>query len=312
MERSSRIYVAGHGGLVGGALLRALATRGYLRIIVKTHGELDLTRQEEVERFFESEKPEVVYLAAARVGGIGANASFPAEFIYQNLAISLNVIHAAWKFGAQKVLNLGSSCIYPKLAPQPIREEYLLSGALEPTNEAYAIAKIAAIKLCRYYNQQYGTDFLSLMPTNLYGPGDNYDLATSHVLPALIRKFHDAKVGGGTVTLWGDGSPYREFLHVDDLADAALFLMEGVSAAEAGEMINVGTGRDQSIRELAGLVQSIVGYEGPVAWDASKPNGTPRKLLDVTRLNGLGWKAKIGLREGIEGSYEAYKEGLGS
>ena len=306
MNKNSRIYVAGHNGLVGSAIVRKLESCGYVNIVARPHSELDLVRQEEVERFFASEQPEIIILAAAKVGGIGANSMYPAQFIYQNLAIALNVIEAARKWGAKKLLNLGSSCIYPKLAPQPLKEEYLLTGALEPTNEAYAIAKIAAIKLCRYYNQEYGTNFISLMPTNLYGPGDNYELAGSHVLPALIRKFHEAKVSGNSVTLWGDGSALREFLHADDLADAAIFLMERVDASRIGEIVNVGAGQDLSIRELAALVAKIIGYEGRVVWDNSKPNGTPRKLLDISKLSALGWKRRIPLEEGIEATYQDF------
>jgi len=309
MNNTSRIYVAGHRGLVGSAIIRRLSSGGYVNIITRTHAELDLTRQVDVERFFDSDRPNVVILAAAKVGGIGANSAFPAQFIYENLAIALNVIEAARRFGIKKLVNLGSSCIYPKLAPQPLKEEYLLSGPLEPTNEAYAIAKIAAIKLCRYYNEQYGTNFISLMPTNLYGPGDNYDLSGSHVLPALIRKFHEAKISGGPVVLWGDGSPLREFLHADDLADAAVFLMENVDAADLGEIINVGTGEDLSIKILASLVARVVGYSGDVVWDSSKPNGTPRKLLDVSRLHALGWKHKIDLEQGITATYQSYISG---
>jgi len=309
MNKNSKIYIAGHRGLVGSAIARRFESAGYTNFVVRAHAELDLTRQDDVERFFEKEKPEIVVLAAAKVGGIGANSSYPAQFIYQNLSIALNIIEAARKAGVAKLLNLGSSCIYPKMAPQPLKEEYLLTGPLEPTNEAYAIAKIAAIKLCRYYNQEYGTNYISLMPTNLYGHGDNYDLANSHVLPALIRKFHEAKVAGGPVVLWGDGSPLREFLHADDLADAAVFLMEHVDAADSGEIINVGTGEDLSIKDLASLVARIVGYSGDVVWDSSKPNGTPRKLLDVSRLHALGWKHKIDLEQGITATYQSYKTG---
>jgi len=303
---NAKVYVAGHRGLVGSAIVRRLKAGGYGNIITRTHAELDLTRQEAVKDFFAREKPEYVYLAAAKVGGIGANSTYPAEFIYENLAIALNVIEAARKYGVKKLLNLGSSCIYPKYAPQPIKEEYLLTGPLEPTNEAYAIAKISAIKLCKFYNQQYGTNFISLMPTNLYGPGDNYDLENSHVLPALIRKFHEAKMKGGPVILWGDGSPMREFLHSDDLADAAVFLMENKDAADIGEFVNVGTGEDLAIKDLAELVAKIVGYTGEIIWDTSKPNGTPRKLLDVSKLIALGWKYKIKLEEGIKSAYDDF------
>ena len=306
---NAKVYVAGHRGLVGSAIVRRLKAGGYGNIITRTHKELDLTRQEEVEAFFAREKPEYVYLAAAKVGGIGANSTYPAQFIYENLAIALNVIEASCKYGVKKLLNLGSSCIYPKYAPQPIKEEYLLTGPLEPTNEAYAIAKISAIKLCKFYNQQYGTNFISLMPTNLYGPGDNYDLENSHVLPALIRKFHEAKMKGGPVILWGDGSPMREFLHSDDLADAAVFLMENKDAEDIGEFVNVGTGEDLAIKDLAELVAKIVGYTGEIIWDTSKPNGTPRKLLDVSKLIALGWKYKIKLKEGIALTYQDFKKG---
>jgi GDP-L-fucose synthase len=304
---NAKVYVAGHRGLVGSAIVRRLKAGGYGNIITRTHKELDLTRQEEVEAFFAREKPEYVYLAAAKVGGIGANSTYPAQFIYENLAIALNMIEASRRYGVKKLLNLGSSCIYPKYAPQPIKEEYLLTGPLEPTNEAYAIAKISAIKLCKFYNQQYGTNFISLMPTNLYGPGDSYDLENSHVLPALIRKFHEAKMKGGPVILWGDGSPMREFLHSDDLADAAVFLMENKDAAEIGEFVNVGTGEDLAIKDLAELVAKIVGYTGEIIWDTSKPNGTPRKLLDVSKLTALGWKYKIKLKEGIALTYQDFK-----
>ncbi len=309
MNKGDKIYVAGHRGLVGSAIVRRLATGGYANILTRGHTELDLTRQDAVDRFFENEKPDVVVLAAAKVGGIGANSTYPAQFIYQNMAIALNVIEAARKFGAKKLLNLGSSCIYPKKAPQPLKEEYLLTGPLEPTNEAYAVAKIAAIKLCRYYKEEYSTNFLSMMPTNLYGLGDNYDLSGSHVLPALIRKFHEAKTSGGPVVLWGDGSPLREFLHADDCADAAVFLLEQANAVDIGEIINVGTGEDLSIRDLAVLVARIVGYKGDVVWDKSMPNGTPRKLLDVSRLHALGWKHKIDLEQGITATYQSYQSG---
>ena len=309
MNKKSKIYIAGHRGLVGSAIVRRLESIGYMNLVVRTHAELNLTRQNDVECFFEKEKPEIVVIAAAKVGGIGANSSYPAQFIYQNLSIALNIIEAARKSGVAKLLNLGSSCIYPKMAPQPLKEEYLLTGPLELTNEAYAIAKIAAIKLCRYYNQEYGTNYISLMPTNLYGSGDNYDLSGSHVLPALIRKFHEGKILGSPVVLWGDGSPLREFLHADDLADAAVFLLEHADAADIGEIINVGTGEDLSIKDLASLVARIVGYSGNVVWDSSKPNGTPRKLLDVSRLHALGWKHKIDLEQGIIATYQSYKKG---
>jgi len=307
MNNGTKVYVAGHGGLVGSAIVRKLARRGYQDIITRSRSELDLTRQSDVEKFFASESPEEVYLAAARVGGILANSSRPAEFIYENLAISTNVIHAAYRSGVRKLLNLGSSCIYPKHAPQPIREEHLLTGPLEPTNEAYAVAKIAAVKLCHCYNRQYGTDFISLMPTNLYGPGDNFDPETSHVLPALIRKLHEAKLAGAhEAVLWGTGTPRREFLYVDDLADAAVYLMEKAGVRETGELVNVGVGADITIRELAGLVRDVVGYDGEVVFDPSMPDGTPRKLLDVSRLRSLGWRHTVTLREGIKKTYEHY------
>ncbi len=311
MEKNARIYIAGHRGLVGSALVRRLRQGGFPGLIVRTSRELDLRRQAEVEAFFQAERPEYVFLAAAKVGGILANSTYKAEFIYDNIAIAANVIHASFRSGVRKLLNLGSSCIYPRLAPQPLREDCLLSGALEPTNEPYAIAKIAAIKLCRYYNEQYGTDFLSVMPTNLYGPEDNFDLETSHVLPALIRRFHEAKAGGRSdVTLWGTGAPQREFLYVDDLAEACVFLMERHRAAEIGEFINVGTGSDITIRGLAELVRSVVGYAGAVSFDRSKPDGTPRKLLDVSRMTALGWSARTGLEEGIRRTYRYYQESV--
>jgi len=308
MNKNAKIYVAGHRGMVGSAIVRALQRQGYTNLLLRSREQLDLTRQEEVERFFEEERPQYVFLSAAKVGGIEANRSYPAEFYYRNTMIAVNVINAAYQSGVEKLLNLGSSCIYPKHAPQPLKEEYLLTGPLEETNEAYAVAKIGAIKMCRYYNQQYGTNYISLMPTNLYGPGDNYDLETSHVLPALIRKFHEAKEQGGPVVLWGDGSPLREFLYSDDLADAALYLMEHTDYPQIGEFVNVGTGEDLPIRELAELIAEIVGYDGEVQWDSSKPNGTPRKLLDVSRLHSLGWKARTPLREGIELAYRDFLE----
>ena len=298
MQKTAKIYVAGHTGMVGSAIVRRLQKEGYAHIIVRRSAELDLRNQAVTRAFFEQEKPEYVFLAAAKVGGILANSTYPAEFIYDNLSIAVNVIHAAYLSGAKKLLNLGSSCIYPRLAPQPIREDALLTGPLEETNRAYAIAKIAAIELCDSYRKQYGCDFISAMPTNLYGPNDNYDLETSHVLPALLRKFVEAREqGADTVTVWGSGQPRREFLFVDDLADACLFLMQHV--AEPGP-INVGTGQDISIRELAELIREITGCECSLAFDRSKPDGTPRKLLDVSRLAALGWQAKTGLRQGIE------------
>jgi GDP-L-fucose synthase len=301
-----KIYVAGHHGLVGSAILRRLKAGGYNNILVQRHEELDLTRQAEVEAFFEAEKPKYVFLGAAKVGGIGANSSFPAEFIYVNLAIALNVIHAAYTHKVKKLLNLGSSCIYPKLASQPLREEYLLSGPLESTNEAYALAKIAAIRLCRHYNDQYGTNFISAMPTNMYGSGDNYDLNGSHVLPAMIRKFHEAKVEGRDVVLWGDGSPLREFLYADDCADALVTLMEKHNYDELGEFINLGTGEELTIAELARKIGKVVGFTGTIQWDKSKPNGTPRKLMDSGRLFALGWRPKVSLDEGIAKAYEDF------
>lgn len=306
-----KIYVAGHNGLVGSAIVRKLKSKGYTDIITRSSKELDLTRQKDVEEFFDKERPEHVYLAAAKVGGIWANKTYPAEFIYKNLMIATNVIDASYKFGVKKLLNLGSSCIYPKFAPQPMKEEHLLTGELEPTNEAYAIAKISAIKLCKYYNEQYGTNFISVMPTNLYGPNDNFDLKTSHVLPALLRKFHEAKVNvSDSVPVWGSGKPRREFLHVDDLADAVVYLMQK-SASEIGEFVNIGTGKDVTIKELAETIKEIVGFKGTIDWDTTKPDGTPRKLLDVSKLHKLGWKHKIELKEGIEKTYRWYLENVG-
>jgi len=310
-NRLAKIYIAGHRGLVGSAIVRKLEKEGYNNLVVRSHSELDLTRQEDVEAFFEKERPEYVFLAAARVGGILANSTYKAEFIYDNIMIAANVINTSYKYGVKKLLNLGSSCIYPKHAPQPMKEEYLLSGKLEPTNEPYAIAKIAAIKLCRYYNEQYGTNFISVMPTNLYGPNDNFDLKTSHVLPALIRKFHDAKVEGkDKVVLWGTGTPRREFLYVDDLADACLDLMQDYDARDIGEFVNIGTGEDITIKELAELIASIVGFRGDIVWDRDKPDGTPQKLLDVSRINKMGWKARTGLKQGIIQTYDWYKESM--
>ena len=307
MDKDSKIYVAGHRGLVGSAIVRRLDLDGYSNIIVRTHAELDLTNQQAVNEFFDVERPDCVFLAAAKVGGIMANSTYPANFIYENLMIEANVIHAAYTCGVKKLLFLGSSCIYPKLAPQPLKEEYLLTGELECTNEAYAIAKIAGIRMCKHYNEQYGVNFMSVMPTNLYGPNDNFDLATSHVLPALIRKFHEAKVNHEPeVTIWGTGSPRREFLHVDDMADACVYLMQNFDAADVGEFVNIGVGEDISIRELAELISGVVGFEGEIRYDTSKPDGTPQKLLDVERMAGLGWKAKVGLRDGIEGVYGWY------
>ena len=348
MNYSAKIYLAGHNGLVGSAIIRTLKQAGYTAVITKTLDELDLRRQEQVEQFFEQEQPEYVFLAAAKVGGIHANNTYKAEFIYQNLLIASNVIHASHLSGVKKLLNLGSSCIYPKLAPQPIQENALLTGYLEPTNEPYAIAKIAAIKLCRYYNEQYGCDFISVMPTNLYGAQDHYDLENSHVLPAFLRKFHLAKllaakdtpailsdferhgVPAGlrknfrgdqdfleeglsnygiqkeAVTLWGSGSAYREFLHVDDLADACVFLMQRHRAKDIGESINIGSGDEIQVKFLAELIREIVQYKGDIRWDLSKPDGTPRKYLDSSRIKALGWIGGTGLREGLERTYQAY------
>jgi len=298
--------LAGHRGLVGSAIARRLNQQGYSNLITRTHAELDLTRQAEVEAFFEAEKPQYVILSAAKVGGIGANSSYTADFLYQNLAIAQNVIHSAWKSGVTKLLNLGSSCIYPKLAPQPLAEASLLTGPLEVTNEAYAVAKIAAIRLCKHFNDQYGTNFISAMPTNMYGPGDNYDLNSSHVLPAMIRKFHEAKVAEGPVSLWGDGSAYREFLYSDDLADAVVFLLENKDYSDIGEHINIGSGRELTIRQLAEMVQKVVGHTGEIVWDTSKPNGTPRKLLDSSRMTAFGWRPKVDLETGLHRAYDDY------
>jgi GDP-L-fucose synthase len=306
MAKDARIFVAGHRGLVGSAILRRLQREGYTNILTRPHEALDLTRQADVEGFFLAEKIDYVFLAAAKVGGIVANASYPADFIYINLAIALNVINSAYRCGVKKLLNLGSSCIYPRLAPQPMKEEALLTGPLEPTNEAYAIAKIAALRLCKHYNQQYGTNFLSAMPTNMYGPGDNYDLENSHVLPAMIRKIHDAKLKNEEIVLWGDGSPLREFLYSDDLGDACLFLMNHFDARDIGDFINVGSGTELSIRELAEMVCETIGYKTPIHWDPSKPNGTPRKLMDSTRLFSLGWKPQVPLDVGIRRAYEDF------
>ena len=347
MNKDDLIYIAGHRGLVGSSIKKLLEDRGFQRILTRTHAELDLTRQEQVERFFETHRPAYVFLAAARVGGIGVNQSLPAQFIYDNLAIALNVIHSAWRFGVRRLLNLGSSCIYPKLAPQPLKEEYLLTGPLEPTNEAYALAKISALKLCRHYNKQYGTKFFSLMPTNLYGSNDKFDFASSHVLPALIRKLHLSRLLGagdfdgirkdlsywsratapkkesdqqiaevlaaqgissGRVTVWGTGTPLREFLHVDDLAEACLLLMEGEQVLEIDDFLNVGTGKDITVADLARMIQEVVGFAGEIVFDASKPDGTPRKLLDVSRVFKLGWKPRIALKEGIARTYQWYLE----
>jgi len=346
MEKTSKIYVAGHRGLVGSALVRKLNALGYANIITRTHAELDLIRQQKVEAFFQNEKPEYVFLAAARVGGIWGNNTYPAQFIYENIAIQTHIIHAAYLNGVKKLLFLGSSCIYPKLCPQPIKEDYLLSDYLEATNEPYAVAKIAGIKMCQSYNRQYDTRYISVMPNNLYGPKDNFDLETSHVLPALIRKFHLAKLADAgdweairneektfgpipediktamglnpltnkpinssthqpSIILWGSGNPRREFLHVDDLADACIFLM---NRYDDSEIVNIGWGRDQTIGELAEMIGEIVGYRGTIKWDSTKPDGTPRKLLDVSKLNKLGWQPKIELVKGIRETYKWYLE----
>ena len=306
MDKGSRIYVAGHHGLVGSAIVRKLRDSGYENLVFRTYEKLNLERQEHVEAFFDQEQPEYVFLAAAKVGGILANSIFPADFIYDNLIIETNVIHSAYLQGVKKLLFLGSSCIYPRDCPQPMKEEYLLSGYLEPTNEPYAVAKIAGIKMCQSYNRQYGTRFISIMPTNLYGPGDNFDLKTSHVLPALIRKFHEAKMKGDkSVEVWGTGTPKREFLYVDDLADACLYLM---NQYDGDNIINVGIGKDQSIRELAEIIAEVVGFEGDLRFDPTKPDGTPVKCLDVSRLTGLGWRAQIPLMEGVKRTYEWYLE----
>lgn len=301
MNKEAKIYVAGHRGMVGSAIVRELRRQGYDNLVTRTHAELDLCRQADVERFFAEERPEYVFLAAARVGGIEANRSALADFMYDNLLLEMNVIHAAWQHGCRKLLFLGSSCIYPRMAPQPMPERCLLTSALEPTNEAYALAKIAGLKYCEYLNRQYGTDYISVMPTNLYGPNDNYHPTHSHVLPALIRRFHEAKAQQlSAVTCWGDGTPLREFLYVDDLAELCIFLMNRYSG---NETVNAGTGKEISIRELTQLVARIVGYEGEIRWDPSMPNGTPRKLLDVSKAAALGWRYKTELEEGVRLAY---------
>jgi len=357
MNKDSKIYIAGHRGLVGSAILRKLEEKRYKNIVVRTHKELDLRRQEDVERFFDKERPEYVFLAAAKVGGILANNTYKAEFIYDNIMISANVIHSSYKYGVKKLLNLGSSCIYPKFAPQPMKEEYLLTGSLEPTNEPYAIAKIAAIKLVRYYNEQYGTNFISTMPTNLYGPNDNFNLETAHILPALLRKFHLAKllrmrdfdkiredmkkypIGFGLdkkinlesedsireilkqvgvtedyVEIWGSGEVYREFLYVDDMADGCVFLMEHIDAEDMKRIspdyfVNLGTGEDIKLKDLAIMIKDTVDFKGEIKYDPSKPDGTPRKLLNVSKMKSLGWEAKISLDEGIRKTYSSYEDG---
>lgn len=305
MEKNSKIYVAGHRGLVGSAIMRCLEQNGYQNIITRTHQEMDLRNQQVVQDFFTAEKPEYVFLAAAKVGGIWANNNAPADFMYDNLMISANVIRAAYEHKVKKLLFLGSSCIYPKMAPQPIKEDYLLTGSLEPTNEGYALAKISGMQLCKFYRRQYGCDFISAMPTNLYGINDNFDLNSSHVLPALIRKFHEAKVENKPeVVLWGTGKVLREFLYVDDLADALLHLMNNYSDESH---VNVGTGEDLSIHDLALTVKEVVGYQGNIVYDSSKPDGTPRKLLDVSLLHSLGWHHTVALRQGVAEVYEWYK-----
>ncbi len=304
MEKASKIYVAGHRGMVGSAIVRKLQAEGYCNLVLRTSAELDLRNQAAVEKFFSEEKPEYVFLAAAKVGGILANNTYRADFLYENLMIESNVIHQSYVHGVKKLLFLGSSCIYPKFAPQPLKEEYLLSGYLEETNEPYAIAKIAGIKLCENYRRQYGCDFISAMPTNLYGPNDNYDLNNSHVIPALLRKFHEGKINNSTsVEVWGSGNPLREFLHVDDLALASLFLMENYSDLQ---FVNVGTGKDITIKELAQLISRIVGYQGDILFNIEKPDGTPKKLMDVNKISKLGWSPTIALKDGIQLAYKQY------
>lgn len=304
MEKNAKIYVAGHRGMVGSAIVRELERQGYTNIITRTHAQLDLTRQDAVEKFFAEERPEYVFLAAAKVGGIEANDTAPADFMYMNMMLEMNVINAAWRNGCRKLEFLGSSCIYPRMAPQPMPESCLLTSALEKTNEAYALAKISGLKYCEYLNRQYGTDFISVMPTNLYGPNDNYHPTHSHVLPALIRRFHEAKEAGlKSVTCWGDGSPLREFLYVDDLANLCVFLMQNYSG---NETVNAGTGKELTIRELTEVVARTVGFEGEILWDTTKPNGTPRKLLDVSKASALGWTYSTELEEGVRLAYEDF------
>lgn len=306
MELDSKIFVAGHRGMVGSAIVRELIRLGYCNILTRTHAELDLTRQDQVERFFYEEKPEYVFLAAAKVGGIAANQKALADFMYENMMLEMNVIHSAWKNGCKKLEFLGSSCIYPRMAPQPMPETCLLTSSLEKTNEAYALAKISGLKYCEYLNRQYGTDFISVMPTNLYGPNDNYHPEHSHVIPALIRRFHEAKMSGADeVICWGDGSPMREFLYVDDLANLCVFLMNNYSG---NETVNAGSGKEISIKDLTEAVAETVGYKGKIAWDTSRPNGTPRKLLDVSKAAKMGWKYKTGLKEGLELAYKDFLE----
>ena len=304
MEKDSKIYVAGHRGMVGSAIVRELRRQGYSNVVTRTHKELDLTRQDQVESFFLSEQPEYVFLAASKVGGFLANSMALADFMYVNMILEMNVIHSAWKNGCKKLEFLGSSCIYPRMAPQPMKESCLLTSELEKTNEAYALAKISGLKYCEFLNRQYGTDYISVMPTNLYGPNDNYHPEHSHVLPALIRRFHEAKESGASsVTCWGDGSPLREFLYVDDLANLCVFLMNHYSG---NETVNAGTGKELTIKELTEKVARVVGYEGEILWDTSKPNGTPRKLLDVSKAKALGWEAKVELDEGIRLAYQDF------
>jgi len=310
IDKRDKIYVAGHRGLVGSAIVRSLQRQGYTNIIGKTHKELDLTNQSDVRDFFSEERPDVVILAAAKVGGINANRTAPADFAYENMMIQCNVIKAAHDYHVKKLLFLGSTCIYPKMAPQPMKEDALLTGPLEVTNEAYAIAKIAGMEMCRHFKKQYGDDFISCMPTNLYGPHDNYDLENSHVMPAMIRKFHEAKMNlSPTVEVWGTGTPLREFLYVDDMADACVFLLGNYSGEQH---VNVGTGQEVSIKELAETVQKVVGYRGKIIWNATMPDGTPRKLTDVSKINGLGWKHKVELEEGIKLAYDWFKENVES
>ncbi len=308
MNKTDKIYVAGHRGLVGSAIVRNLQSKGYNNIVGRTHKELELTDQQAVRAFFEEERPDVVVLAAAKVGGINANNTTPAEFIYDNMQVQCNVIHCCHQYGIKKLLFLGSTCIYPKMAPQPIPEDALLTGPLETTNEAYAVAKIAGMEMCKFYKRQYGDDFISCMPTNLYGPHDNYDLKGSHVLPAMIRKFHEAKLGNApSVELWGTGTPLREFLYVDDMADACVFLLENY---DGEQHVNIGTGKEVTIKELAEMVKETVGFEGEIIWNDSMPDGTPRKLTDVTKLHSLGWRHKVELEEGIKLAYDWFKENV--
>ena len=308
MEKQSKIYVAGHKGLVGSAIVRELHKKGYENVIGRSHKELDLMDPIEVENFFKEEKPEYVFLAAAKVGGIYANSTYPADFIYENLQIQNNVIGNAYKYGVKKLMFLGSSCIYPKMCPQPIKEEYLLSGYLEETNEAYALAKISGLKMCQYFNKQYGTNFISVMPTNLYGPYDNFHPENSHVMPALIRRFHEAKVSGAKeVVVWGSGTPLREFLYSEDMADACIYLMENY---EGNDFFNIGTGKEITIKGLAELIKEVVGFKGEIVWDATKPDGTPRKLLDVSKLEKVGWKHNMELKDGVKEAYKWFIENI--